>query len=39
VSLETSFEDDISPEFDRYLQRRRDRVYFEEDFDDDYDFE
>lgn len=39
VSLETSFEDDISPEFDRYLQRRRDRVYFEEDFDDDYDYE
>lgn len=39
VSLETSFEDEISAEFDRYIQRRRDRVYFEDDFDDDYDFE
>jgi len=39
VSLETSFDDDISSEFDRYIQRRRDQVYFEEDFDDDYDFE
>jgi len=39
VSLETSFDEDISPEFDRYIQRRRDRVYFEDDFDDDYDYE
>ncbi|NJN53877.1 MAG: hypothetical protein HC804_03435, partial [Anaerolineae bacterium] len=28
VSLETSFEEDISAEFDRYIQRRRDRVLF-----------
>jgi hypothetical protein len=39
VSMETAWEEDISPEFDRYIQRRRDRVYFEDDFDDDYGFE
>lgn len=40
VSLENSFnDDDISAEFDRYIRRRRDRIYFEEDFDDDFDFE
>ncbi|HUM70850.1 MAG TPA: J domain-containing protein, partial [Chloroflexota bacterium] len=39
VSMETAFEEEIPPEFDRYIQRRRDRVYFEEDFDDDYDYE
>ena len=39
ATLDSSFEEDISPEFDRYIQRRKDRVYFEEDFDDDFDFE
>ncbi len=39
VTLETSFDEDISPEFDSYIRRRTDRVYFEEDFDDDMDFE
>lgn len=39
IGQETAWDDDITPEFDRYIQRRRDRVYFEEDFDDDYDFE
>lgn len=39
VTLETSFDEDISPEFDSYIRRRTDRVYFEDDFDDDMDFE
>lgn len=39
VSLENSFNDDLSGEFDRYIRRRRDRIYFEDDFDDDFDFE
>lgn len=39
VGLESSFDEDIAAEFDRYIQRRRDRIYFEDDFDDDYDFE
>lgn len=39
VSLDTAFEEEISPEFDPYIRRRRDHGYYEEDFDDDYDFE
>jgi hypothetical protein len=35
ATLEQVYEEDISPEEDRWIQRRRDRVYFEEDFDDD----
>jgi hypothetical protein len=36
VSLDTSFDDEFTPDFDRYIRRRTDKVYFEEDFDDDY---
>ena len=39
VSLETSFDADISAEFDRYIIRRSDRFYREENFDDDMDLE
>lgn len=39
VTLETKYDSDISDDFDRYIRRRSDRVYFEEDFDDDIDFE
>jgi hypothetical protein len=35
ATLEQVYEEEISPEEDRWIQRRRDRVYFEEDFDDD----
>ena len=38
VTLDASFEEDISPEFDRYIRNRTDNIYFEEDFDDDIDF-
>lgn len=39
VSLEQSLEEDTPPELDRFIQRRRDRVYFEDDFDDDVDYD
>ena len=40
ATLDRTVEDEgTSPEFDRYIQRRTDRVYFEEDFDDDVDFD
>ncbi|MBK7897474.1 MAG: hypothetical protein IPJ90_21825 [Anaerolineaceae bacterium] len=40
VTLDGNFDDpDISAEFDRYIDRRRSKNYFEEDFDDDYDFD
>lgn len=40
VSLEQSLgDDDTPPEFDKYIQKRKDRVYFEEDFDDDIDMD
>jgi predicted nucleic acid-binding Zn-ribbon protein len=40
VTLDSTFDDsDISAEFDRYLNRRRSKNYFEEDFADDYDFD
>lgn len=38
ATLDRTFAEDIPPEFDRYIQKRTDRVY-EEDFDDDFDFE
>jgi hypothetical protein len=33
------FEEDTSADFDPYIRKRTDRVYFEEDFDDNMDFE
>ncbi len=40
VSLEQSLGDeDTPPNFDKYIQKRQDNVYFEEDFDDDIDFD
>jgi hypothetical protein len=40
VTLDGNFDDpDISAEFDRYIDRRRSKNYFEEDFEDDYDFD
>lgn len=40
ATLDRTVEDEPSaPEFDRYIQKRTDRVYFEEDFDDDVDFD
>lgn len=39
VTLETSFDENISADFDRYIIRRRDQFYREDDFDDDMDFE
>ena len=40
VSLEHSLDDNSGqPNFDRYIQKRQDNIYFEEDFDDDVDFE
>lgn len=40
VSLEQSLGDDDTPaNFDKYLQKRQDKVYFEEDFDDDIDYD
>ncbi len=38
VGLEYAFSDDMSPAYDRYIRRRIDRIYFEENFDDDLDF-
>lgn len=39
ATLDAAFEEEITPEFDRYIQKRKDRIYFEEDFDDDFDFD
>lgn len=40
VSLEQSLDDtDLPPNFDRYIQKRQDKIYFEEDFDDDMDMD
>ncbi len=36
VTLETSFDEEIAPEFDRYIIRRRDQFYREDNFDDDF---
>ncbi|MCP5101282.1 MAG: J domain-containing protein [Chloroflexi bacterium] len=33
------FEENTSADFDPYIRKRSDRIYFEEDFDDDVDFE
>lgn len=39
VSLDDAFVEDLSPAYDRYIRQRMDRVYFEENFDDDVDFD
>ena len=39
VTLETSFDENISADFDRYIIRRRDQFYREDNYDDDMDFE
>ena len=39
ATLDSTVEDESAPELDRYIQKRKDRVYFEEDFDDDVDLE